>query len=207
AEMAARLDAARLLTCWAAAMKDRAERCDLEAGMAKLFASETAQELAVTALSLHGPAGTRTDRSVERCYRDTPLMLIGEGTNEIQRTLIARQLVDRYGERLGALTSREAQAPERRQMVLAVRQFVEKQVVPVGQELDGAGTYPADLVAALAELGVLGGVVPQESGGLGLDARTHAMLVEELARGPAALASVVAAPPPPARALARACPP
>jgi alkylation response protein AidB-like acyl-CoA dehydrogenase len=193
ADMATRLDAARLLTYWAAGMKDRAERCDLEAGMAKLFASEAAQALAATALSLHGPAGTRTDRSVERYYRDTPLMLIGEGTNEIQRTLIARQLVDRYGERLGALTSRDAEAPERRQMVLAVRQFVEKQVVPVCQELDGAGTYPADLVAALAELGVLGGVVPQEWGGLGLDVRTYAMLVEELARGSAALATVVAA--------------
>src|SRR6266705_6674954 len=111
ADMATRLDAARLLTYWAAAMKDRAERCDLEAGMAKLFASETAQELAVTALSLHGPAGTRADRAVERHYRDTPLMLIGEGTNEIQRTLIARQLAERYGERLGALTSREGEAP------------------------------------------------------------------------------------------------
>src|SRR5205807_5321015 len=113
ADMATRLDAARLLTYWAAAMKDRAERCDLEAGMAKLFASETAQELAVTALSLHGPAGTRADRAVERHYRDTPLMLIGEGTNEIQRTLIARQLAERYGERLGALTSREGEALER----------------------------------------------------------------------------------------------
>ena len=203
ADMAARLDAARLLTYWAAGMKDRAERCDLEAGMAKLFASEAAQALAATALALHGPAGTRADRSVERYYRDTPLMIIGEGTNEIQRTLIARQLVDRYGERLGALTSREGEAPERRQMVLAVRQFVEKQVVPVCQELDGAGTYPGDLVAALAGLGVLGAVVPQAWGGLGLDGRTYAMLVEELARGSAALATVVAAHSAAAGALAR----
>src|SRR5947207_1919984 len=193
ADMATRLDAARLVTYWAAGMKDRAERCDLEAGMAKLFASEAAQELAATALRLHGPAGTRADRSVERYYRDTPLMIIGEGTNEIQRTLIAPQLVDRYGERLGALTSREGEAPERRQMVLAVRQFVEKQVVPVCQELDGAGTYPTDLVAALAGLGVLGAVVPHAWGGLGLDGQTYAMLVEELARGSAALATVVAA--------------
>ncbi len=193
ADMATRLEAARLVTYWAAGMKDRAERCDLEAGMAKLFASEAAQELAATALRLHGPAGTRADRSVERYYRDTPLMIIGEGTNEIQRTLIARQLVDRYGERLGALTSREGEAPERRQMVLAVRQFVEKQVVPVCQELDGAGTYPTDLVAALAGLGVLGAVAPQAWGGLGLDGQTYAMLVEELARGSAALATVVAA--------------
>ena len=203
ADMAARLDAARLLTYWAAGMKDRAERCDLEAGMAKLFASEAAQSLAATALALHGPAGTRADRSVERYYRDTPLMIIGEGTNEIQRTLIARQLVDRYGERLGALTSREGESPERRAMVLAVRQFVDKQVVPVCQELDAAGTYPGDLVAALAGLGVLGAVVPHAWGGLGLDGRTYAMLVEELARGSAALATVVAAHSAAAGALAR----
>src|SRR5438128_1745270 len=189
ADMATRLDAARLLTYWAAAMKDRAERCDLEAGMAKLFASETAQELAVTALSLHGPAGTRADRAVERHYRDTPLMLIGEGTNEIQRTLIARQLAERYGERLGALTSREGEALERRQMVLAVRQVVDKDVAPVCQELDRTGAYPAELVGALADLGVLGAMIPQDWGGLGLDVRTYAMLVEELARGSAALAT------------------
>jgi len=203
ADMATRLDAARLLTYWAAAMKDRAERCDLEAGMAKLFASETAQELAVTALSLHGPAGTRADRAVERHYRDTPLMLIGEGTNEIQRTLIARQLAERYGERLGALTSREGEALERRQMVLAVRQVVDKDVAPVCQELDRAGAYPAELVGALADLGVLGAMIPQDWGGLGLDVRTYAMLVEELARGSAALATVVARHAAVAHALAR----
>src|SRR2546428_254353 len=184
-------------------MKDRAERCDLEAGMAKLFASETAQELAVTAVSLHGPAGRRADRAVERHYRDPPLMLIGEGTNEIQRTLIARQLAERYGGRLGALTSREGEALERRQMVLAVRQVVDKDVAPVCQELDRAGAYPAELVGALADLGVLGAVIPQDWGGLGLDVRTYAMLVEELARGSAALATVVARHAAVAHALAR----
>src|SRR5213078_1877660 len=126
-----------------------------------------------------------------------------EGTNEIQRTLIARQLVDRHGERLGALTSREGEPRERREMVLAVRQFVDKRVAPVGQELDRAGAYPAELVAALAELGFLGAAVPQELGGLGLDPRTYAILVEELARGSAALATVVAGHAAVAHALAR----
>ena len=191
ADMATKLEAARLLTYWAAGMKDRGERCDLEAGMAKLFASETAQELAVGALRLHGRVGTHATLNVERYYRDTPLMLIGEGTNEIQRTIIARQLTDRYGERLGALTSREGEPEERRHMVLALRQFVEKEVVPVAQELDAAGAYPAELVTALAELGVFGAIVPQDWGGLGLDARTYAMLVEEIARGSAALAALV----------------
>src|SRR5216684_1551284 len=96
ADMAARVEAARLLTYWAAGMKDRAERCDLEAGMAKLFASETAHEVALDAVRL---CGTSTALAIERCYRDTPLMIIGEGTNEIQRTIIARQLIERHGER------------------------------------------------------------------------------------------------------------
>lgn len=202
ADMATKLEAARLLTYWAAGMKDRGERCDLEAGMAKLFASETAQELAVGALRLHGPVGTHATLNVERYYRDTPLMLIGEGTNEIQRTIIARQLTDRYGERLGALTSREGEPEERRHMVLALRQFVEKEVAPVAQEMDAARACPDAQVAALAELGLFGAIVPQDWGGLGLDARTYAMLVEEIARGSAALAALVTAHTAAAHALA-----
>ncbi|MGH7304403.1 MAG: acyl-CoA dehydrogenase family protein, partial [Candidatus Rokuibacteriota bacterium] len=102
AGMGTKVRAARLLTYWAAGMKDRGERCDLEAGMAKLFASESAQEVAVEALRLHGGAGGLAALNVERYYRDTPLMIIGEGTNEIQRTIIARGLLERYGERFGA---------------------------------------------------------------------------------------------------------
>jgi alkylation response protein AidB-like acyl-CoA dehydrogenase len=191
ADMATKLRAARLLTSWAAAMKDRGERCDLEAGMAKLFASESAQEVAVEALRLHGSAGTLAALNVERYYRDTPLMIIGEGTNEIQRTIIARNLLDRYGERFGALTSREAESPDVRQMVLAVRQFVDKQVVPAAQDLDIAHAHPTSLVAGLAELGILGSLVDPRYGGLGLDPRTAAMIVEEVARGSATLAAIV----------------
>src|SRR5262249_57927319 len=133
--MAARVDAARLLTYWAAGMKDRAERCDLEAGMAKLFASETAHEVALDAVRL---CGTSTALAIERCYRDTPLMIIGEGTNEIQRTIIARQLVDRYGERAGALAA-EGGSIEERHMLLAVRQLVEKEIAPVAADHEQAG--------------------------------------------------------------------
>src|SRR5947207_14697435 len=81
-------------------------------------------------------------------------------TNEIQRTIIARQLVDRYGERAGALTSRDAEAEDRRQIVLAVRQFVDKELVPVAAEHEHAGHFPAGILAALADLGILGAVVP-----------------------------------------------
>ena len=70
-------------------------RCDVEAGMAKLFASETALELATEAMRIHGGVGYTTDLPVERYYRDAPLMVIGEGTNEIQRLVIARGLLAR----------------------------------------------------------------------------------------------------------------
>ena len=120
-------------------LKDRQERCDLEAGMAKLCASETAQAVAQEALHIVGEPALLTSSAVERLYRDTPLMIIGEGTNEIQRTLIARQLVHRYGERPGPLVSRDSEREDRRQMVLAVRQFVEKEVIPVAADLERAG--------------------------------------------------------------------
>src|SRR5205814_7415477 len=116
--IAGRVEAARLITYWAAGMKDRAERCDLEAGMAKLYASEAAQEAAVAAMGIIGPASQLAEGAVERLYRDTPLMIIGEGTNEIQRLIIARNLLERWGERPGALTSREGEPGERRQLGL-----------------------------------------------------------------------------------------
>jgi alkylation response protein AidB-like acyl-CoA dehydrogenase len=95
AEMATRYEAARLLTESAAAAYDRGERCDMEAGMAKYFASEAALENAADALRIHGAAGYSTDLPIERYYRDAPLLCIGEGTNELQRIIIAKQLLAR----------------------------------------------------------------------------------------------------------------
>ena len=95
ADMATKLEAARLLTRSAAERKMAGLRCDVEAGMAKLFASETALELATEAMRIHGGVGYTTDLPVERYYRDAPLMVIGEGTNEIQRLVIARGLLAR----------------------------------------------------------------------------------------------------------------
>ena len=95
ADMATRLQAARLLTRDAAERKAAGLRCDVEAGMAKLFASETAMELATEAMRIHGGMGYTTELPVERYYRDAPLMVIGEGTNEIQRLVIARGLLAR----------------------------------------------------------------------------------------------------------------
>lgn len=95
ADMATRVEAARLLVEQAAGKYDRGERCDMEAGMAKLFASEAALENATEAMRVHGGYGYSEEFDVERYYRDAPLMCIGEGTNEIQRVLIARQLVKR----------------------------------------------------------------------------------------------------------------
>jgi len=96
ADMATRIEAARLLTHSAARKKDRGERCDLEAGMAKLFASETGHEVALEAMRILGGYGYTKEFPVERYYRDAPLMIIGEGTNEIQRLVIARSLLSRY---------------------------------------------------------------------------------------------------------------
>jgi len=95
ADMATRVEAARLLVRSAADAYDRGERCDMEAGMAKLFASEAAVENAMEAMRIHGAYGYSQDLHIERYYRDAPLMAIGEGTNELQRIIIARQLVQR----------------------------------------------------------------------------------------------------------------
>ena len=95
ADMATRCQAARLLTEYAASAYDRGERCDMEAGMAKLFASEAAMENAQECMRIHGGYGYSTEFPVERLYRDAPLLCIGEGTNEMQRIIIARQLVAR----------------------------------------------------------------------------------------------------------------
>ncbi|HET7341701.1 MAG TPA: acyl-CoA dehydrogenase family protein, partial [Methylomirabilota bacterium] len=206
ADLATGVEAARLITYWAAGMKDRRERCDLEAGMAKLFASETAHAASLLALRAHGEAGVLARLDVERHYRDTPLMIIGEGTNEIQRTLIARQLVERHGERLGALTSREGEPEERRQLVLAVRQFVDKSLTPAVADLEPAGRYPEAIVGELADLGLLGATVDQRYGGLGLDTVATAMLLEELARGWTTVAMLVADHLACARALDRGAP-
>jgi butyryl-CoA dehydrogenase len=97
ADMATKLTAARTLTRYAAERFDSGERCDMEAGMAKLFASEVAMEIALNAVRIHGGYGYSTEFDVERYFRDAPLMIVGEGTNEIQRNVIAVQLVARGG--------------------------------------------------------------------------------------------------------------
>lgn len=97
AEMATKLTAARQLTLYAARCYDSGGRSDMEAGMAKLFASEVAMEIALNAVRIHGGYGYSTEYDVERYFRDAPLMIVGEGTNEIQRNVIAAQLVSRGG--------------------------------------------------------------------------------------------------------------
>jgi alkylation response protein AidB-like acyl-CoA dehydrogenase len=97
ADMATKLTAARQLVLHAAERYDTGERADLEAGMAKLFASEVAMEISLDALRIHGGYGYSTEFDVERYFRDAPLMIVGEGTNEIQRDVIVRQLVRRGG--------------------------------------------------------------------------------------------------------------
>jgi alkylation response protein AidB-like acyl-CoA dehydrogenase len=95
ADMATRVEAARLLVAQAAQAYDAGRRCDMEAGMAKLFATEAAVENAMEAMRIHGAYGYSKEFNIERYYRDAPLLAVGEGTNELQRIIIARQLVER----------------------------------------------------------------------------------------------------------------
>ena len=95
AKMATRAEAARLLTIQAAQKKASGERADLEAGMAKYFATEAAQENALDCMRIHGGYGYSLEYRPERYYRDAPLLLIGEGSNEIQQLIIARRLLER----------------------------------------------------------------------------------------------------------------
>jgi alkylation response protein AidB-like acyl-CoA dehydrogenase len=96
ADMATKVEAARLLTLKAARLKDAGERSDLEAGMAKLFASEAGKEVVEDAFRIHGGYGYSKEYEIERLYRDAPLLLIGEGTSEIQRMVIGRKLLQRH---------------------------------------------------------------------------------------------------------------
>jgi len=93
--MATRVEAARLLTERAAEAYQRGDRADMEAGMAKLFATEAAMDNALDAMRIHGGYGYSKEYPIERLFRDAPLLLIGEGTNEIQRIVISRQLIER----------------------------------------------------------------------------------------------------------------
>jgi alkylation response protein AidB-like acyl-CoA dehydrogenase len=96
ADMATKVEAARLLTQKAARLKDAGERSDLEAGMAKLFASETGKEVVEDSFRIHGGYGYSKEYEIERLYRDAPLLLIGEGTSEIQRMVIGKKLLQRH---------------------------------------------------------------------------------------------------------------
>jgi alkylation response protein AidB-like acyl-CoA dehydrogenase len=96
ADMATKVEAARLMTLKAARMKDAGQRSDLEAGMAKLFASETGKEVVEEAFRIHGGYGYSKEYEIERLYRDAPLLLIGEGTSEIQRMVIGKKLLERH---------------------------------------------------------------------------------------------------------------
>ncbi len=93
--MATRVEAARLLTDAAARAYDTGERADMEAGMAKLFATEAAITNSLEAMRVHGGYGYSPEFNIERYYRDAPLLAIGEGTNELQRIIIARELIKR----------------------------------------------------------------------------------------------------------------
>jgi butyryl-CoA dehydrogenase len=96
AQMGTKIRAARLLTMDAARLKEAGKRADLEAGMAKLFATEIAEEVALEAMRIHGGYGYSQEYPIERLYRDAPVLILGEGSNEIQQLVIARRLLEQY---------------------------------------------------------------------------------------------------------------
>jgi alkylation response protein AidB-like acyl-CoA dehydrogenase len=96
ADMATRIEATRLLAVQAALAKDAGQRADVETGMAKLFASEMCHEVVLDAMRIHGGNGYSKEYEIERLYRDAPMLLLGEGTSEIQRTIVARGLIRRW---------------------------------------------------------------------------------------------------------------
>jgi alkylation response protein AidB-like acyl-CoA dehydrogenase len=100
ADMATKIEAARLVTLKAARMKDAGQRSDLEAGMAKLIASETGKECVEQSFRIHGGYGYSKEYEIERLYREAPMLLIGEGTADIQRMIIGRRLLEDYQRRV-----------------------------------------------------------------------------------------------------------
>jgi alkylation response protein AidB-like acyl-CoA dehydrogenase len=96
ADMATKIEAARLLTLKAARLKDSGQRADVEAGMAKLFATEVCMQVVIDSMRVHGGYGFSKEYLVEQLYRDAPLLIIGEGTSEIQKIIIAKGLLERY---------------------------------------------------------------------------------------------------------------
>ena len=96
ATMATKIEAADLLVQKAASLKDQGLRVDLESGMAKLYSSEVCQEICMDAMRIHGGYGYTKDLPIERFYRDAPLMIIGEGTNEIMKLLIAKRVYENH---------------------------------------------------------------------------------------------------------------
>jgi alkylation response protein AidB-like acyl-CoA dehydrogenase len=183
ADMGTALTASRLLTSRAAEKKDSGEPCDLEAGIAGLFASESAQEIAMESMRIHGGYGYIKEYPVERYYRDAPFLRIADGGSEARRLAIARQLLERYGGRRGALRSFDGEPPERGKLLHTIRTFVERDIIPAAAKCDLSDDYPMEIVERLKELGLFGAVIPKEYGGLGLDSTTYAMIVEEICRG------------------------
>src|SRR5204863_147011 len=110
ADMATQVEAARLLVESAARIYDRGERCDMEAGMAKLFASEAAVTCSMESMRIHGGYGYSKEFTVERLYRDAPLLVIGEGTNELQRIIISRRPIRRSSARISRPMAATARA-------------------------------------------------------------------------------------------------
>src|SRR5206468_2706311 len=165
AQMATKIEASRLLLMQAVERKDAGERSDLEAGMAKWFATETAEEVALEAMRIHGGYGFSQEFVVERLYRDAPVLILGEGSNEIQQLVIARRPHVRR-RRLVALMDFSL-PPELDEIRAAVRELCDRFPGEYWRALE-PDRYPEEFVRALTENGWLAALIPEEYGGAGL---------------------------------------
>ncbi len=173
--MATKIEASRLLMLQAAAQKDAGERADLEAGMAKLFATETAEEVALEAMRIHGGYGYSQEFVVERIYRDAPVLILGEGSNEIQQLVIARRLLERYA----GLTWTSRSPTSSTEIRAAVRDLCDGFPGEYWRALE-PDRYPEEFVHALTDSGWLAALIPEEYGGAGLGLTAASVILEEI---------------------------
>lgn len=189
ADMATEIEAARRMTLHAARLKAAGAPCLREASMAKLYASEMAERVCSAALQVHGGYGYLADFPVERFWRDVRVTQIYEGTSDVQKLVIARELAENPQSAAGDLPLSD----EQRMIRDAARDFARREVRPHVREWERRGELPADVIRRAGELGLMGVCVPTEWGGAGADFVSYILAMEELAAEDAGLANVISA--------------
>ena len=193
ADMEVRLNAARLLTYDAAYQIDQHEDSAKAASIAKYYAAETAKDVVDTCLQLHGGYGYSQEYGIEKLYRDIRVNTIYEGSSQAQQKVIAGQVLKQHPQLFGLTIHFKEEIhmsyaffnEDHESIREMARDFAERALMPVAAEVDKTGVFPQDLVDEMANMGFFGIKIPEEYGGMGLDARTYVCVMEEIARGSA----------------------